>query len=329
MAALRDWSDESPSLPGWQEHLGELETGLFVADTCVYLDLYRLRGPAEEELAAALRFIRDQLCVPYQVHVELADKSRTIVDSIVKETEDTSAEVDGLRGNLELTVRRLLRRTSDPGRRGILAMRTVNQSIRALQETLWPDSGSVQAALGQHAEEVAREIAVLIDGRVEPATDPARRASWIENSKERVRHKRAPSWGDRKKKESARHNDCLIWRELLEIAARQAQPRPVVFVTSDMKDGSWIEEENGRPARAHRDLVAEMREVARVRFIVMSPADLMAYMRHAGATQVWRSDLGWGEDTQAGPVPPVQSFFPLVGDSSVVTDGVPGAGLWE
>ncbi|WP_425393537.1 PIN-like domain-containing protein [Actinokineospora enzanensis] len=61
---------------------------MFVADSCVYLGLYRSPKEPRGELLAALQAIRSRLWVPNQVQVEVLDNSMTISSAILRDVHE-------------------------------------------------------------------------------------------------------------------------------------------------------------------------------------------------------------------------------------------------
>ncbi|OXM60506.1 hypothetical protein CF165_42560 [Amycolatopsis vastitatis] len=244
---------------------------------------------------------------------EFVDNSQTIVGAILKEAEDASAAVGKLMQQMGFVAARQLRRFSTADPRGKTVLRKVELEVRTLQGVLVSaghHGSDPEQALTAHALAATDRIRNFMSGRVGPEPTAAKRAAWIADSQWRVREEKAPSWGDRKKKELLRHNDCLIWHEMLDFAGAQVPRRAVVFVTRDLKDGSWVAHRNGQAAGAHPDLVDEMRAQTSTQLIVMTTADLVAYVKHSESKQVWKADTGWGEEASTSSIRPVPSFFP-------------------
>jgi predicted nucleic acid-binding protein len=251
------------------------EDGMFVVDTNVLLNLYRYSHVTRDELLGVLRALKDKLFLPHQVGQEFLDRRLATIRSQRVGFEKLRTRVTSVRGDIEGELREVLRlRPGENLPDGLRdALEEVPQGgyaslagqLEALEKELPrasndPDDDKVWAAVED-----------LVDGKVgRPYQQEEQREAEAEAERRRDA-KVPPGFKDKGP------GDYLIWSQTMNEAKRSE--KPVVFVTDDRKRDWWWRTEQGETIGPHADLVAEIREEARVPFYMYTPDRLMEEAR--------------------------------------------------
>lgn len=312
MKPLPAGTDSESILSDWQGVGDLLDQAVFVADSCVYLHLYRLLGTSRTELAAALRSVASRLWVPHQVMKEVLDNFRTMPATILREGQQSANYVAARTSEIEVDMRRTINRVKPHDPIGRMRLKAVIDASRAAQEWLVASGRTDEdpaEALAKENKDVSEIITALTAGRVGPEPTVEQHDRWIMDSRKRLVNHMPPSHGERRRKEALRHGDCIIWHEMIEFAMSDHEVRVLVLVTRDGKANGWVGYEGQRLIGAHHDLVHEMMAAAKTQFIVMGTSDLLAYTKDAAIRVVWERDPCWGDTEETGSLRPVSSFF--------------------
>ncbi|MFD0206367.1 MULTISPECIES: PIN-like domain-containing protein [Saccharothrix] len=288
----------------------DLDFGVFIPDANILLDLYRLPPHHRAELSDALWTVVDRLWVPHQAMSEVLNVRPGVMETFRREIGNRSRAVAADYDKLEFLVRRDMRewRIDKPDAdHVILSLRAAKLHYQQIADSR---GNEVPAQAEQKMiADVTKEIDRLTTERVGAPPEEQERARWIKDSQRRVVDRRPPTAADRGKREPIRHNDCLIWHQMLKFAREHGRGRPIVLITRDLKEDGWVEYRDRRPSGAHPLLVEEMHAAAGSRFVVITAQHLLSYV-HEQRTTLWRGDRGWGPDADQGTLRPIRSLLP-------------------
>lgn len=306
-----DHDDVSDTVPAPQGAVLDeaLTTGMVVVDANVLLHLYRIDNDGRQRLLSVLDTVRPRLWVPHQVMMEVRENAPVMFMHAERERATDIRYVKKLGAQIRQYVSARSRRHAWDSRR----VQTVLTSFGIGEEevlTLFRESGPERdlcGAAGGGPDLIWPRIEQLVAGRLGPEPDMETRGRWIADSEARLRDRLPPSHADRRKKVPQRHNDCVIWHQIMERAAHGGAP--VVLVTDDLKESGWVERRRSVPVGAHRHLVTELWAAARVPFVVISAEQLMEYVEQTNQAEAWSADRGWGDEADEGALRPLPSHL--------------------
>jgi hypothetical protein len=236
--------------------------GLITVDTNVLLHLYRMTDKGRSEMLDLLSSLGDRLWIPHQVGLEFHRNRFNVIreqeqaEQNLRKAVDEAAErlnqaISGLRDHPVIN-RSALREASNDG----------FSRIRSYLNAAGIGSYlSLETAL--RADDVLDSITSLFKGKVgEPYT--ADQMSSIEAAgRARFDKQIPPGYADTKKNPDRQLGDYILWRQVLDEAARRKLP--VLFITNDQKE-DWYRRIHGLTVGPRFELMAEMLAEAGVPF---------------------------------------------------------------
>jgi hypothetical protein len=293
-----DWSGESD----------KLDAGVFVLDASTLLHLYRVEPAERASFLDRLHSVRDRLWVPHQAMHETRSRVHTVLSQRHRELSDraqwTENELSEVHGVLSMDFRRwgippVERETQ------LRAIATVRDDlVRFIRRRR--DQHDLHSIVDGHPDPLAEPIESLLEDRIGPEPTTKQLDTWRTDSDQRSRGRLPPSYADRRKSTEARHNDCVIWHQIVEFA-RSAR-RPIILVTRDLKEIGWVEHHDGVPT-AHQVLVDEMYVEAGVPFLVISTPHLCEYVDRLSATDSPLRTGTWGDEATDTELRPLRSLL--------------------
>jgi hypothetical protein len=138
-------------------------------------------------------------------------------------------------------------------------------------------------------------ITELLDGKVGQDYDPDQQKRVTGEGRERIKAERPPGYADAKKGDDRAVGDYILWRQLLDEAARRK--KPVLLITNDQKE-DWYRRLHGVTIGPRIELVEEMRAEADVpftaetlaRFVDTVPVRLKSTVKDNTVSEVRRLD---------------------------------------
>jgi hypothetical protein len=236
--------------------------GLVALDTNVLLDLYRMNTDAREDVLGLLRQVGDRLWVPHQAALEFHRNRFTVIydqeqvlKKLQKDVADTGDKIMGIVSNVRdhpIINRKALERV----------IRESFGEIRSYLEGLGQEPIlSIQTAMD--ADPVLDAVTTLLADKVGPAYTPDEMTKVEAEGMQRVKDQRPPGYADAKKEGSQALGDYVLWRQLLDEAAKRKLP--VLLVTNDQKE-DWYRRLHGITIGPRIELISEMLEEAGVPF---------------------------------------------------------------
>lgn len=221
---------------------------VFVVDTNVLLDMYRLSADASEALFQTLDLVKDRLWVPYHVAQEYHKEIITVLLSQIKNCKDMISTSNQMITKIfeKCRVTRNFPYLSEG----------LQERLRKIAEDIENEVGSEQSQLEEliNNNPTQDKIAELLDGRLwERLTDKQLNEIYAEGKK-RYEQKIPPGFGDMKNKQGNDvYGDLVIWEEMIAYAEKHG--KDVIFISSDTSKEDWFIKV-GRSARGPR---AELR----------------------------------------------------------------------
>jgi len=236
--------------------------GLVALDTNVLLDLYRMNTDAREDVLGLLRQVGDRLWVPHQAALEfhrnrfavIYDQEQ-VLKKLQKEVADTGDKIMGIVRNVR--DHPIIDRKALEG-----VIRESFGEIRSYLEGLGQEPIlSIQTAMD--ADPVLDAVTTLLADKVGPTYTPDEMTKVEAEGMQRVKDQRPPGYADAKKEGSQAFGDYVLWRQLLDEAAKRKLP--VLLVTNDQKE-DWYRRLHGITIGPRIELISEMLEEAGVPF---------------------------------------------------------------
>lgn len=251
--------------------------GIFIFDSNVLLDLYRLPKSAREDLISIFKSdkFKDRIWIGFQVILEfLNNRYEAISDqknkfqSVRTIVEDAIEHYDELISNLnsELAKLKLKQRHSliDPDK--FINPTNIEKGVQYLNdfidnlETLEKKQSDVN-----EADKLKDLVLQLFDGKIGVGFDKKRLQEIYKEGDKRYDAKIPPGYKDIKKdgahlyedKEYVRkYGDLILWKEILE-KAKNEKLKYVVLVTGDIKEDWWFEK-RGKKLGPRNELLNEI-----------------------------------------------------------------------
>ncbi len=264
MASLRDQFQHFYA-PDEDAIATAIRTGLVTPDANVLLSLYRFQREARDQLFGALEKLSERLWIPHQVALEFHQNRLNVMHEQQEFFSRTEQELDKLIGDLREKVRAFRGRIA----LGEDQIAGVEEGIRHLQELLARvvlGAADANVYVREHAsDKVLARLEALLGNRVGEPMEKAELEAARKEGKRRVDADLPPGYMDKKKADPT--GDYLVWRQLMNEAAKRKLP--VVFITDDRKE-DWYRRQHGLTFGARRELREEMMAEAGVPLLIMT-----------------------------------------------------------
>lgn len=206
---------------------------IFVVDTNVLLDMYRMSPSAHDSLFRALTAIKDRLWIPYQVAFEYHRKVTTVILEQIKKCKDVIGD-------------------SNQWVNKIMDGCQTKRSFPYLSEGLQSRIKQVAADIEQEIENEKHDledlitnnptkdkIADLLEGRLWDKLPDEKLNDIYSDGKRRYERKIPPGYGDLKNKQGIDvYGDLVIWEEMIAYAL--TNKKDIIFITSDTNKEDWF-----------------------------------------------------------------------------------------
>jgi hypothetical protein len=273
---------EGYATPTVDDYQQAMRQGIVVPDANVLLNLYRYTADARDDLLAVLARLGDRLWVPHQVLHEFW-RNRESVLRDPRGTEKTLADLTTLRDRAASTFRTWANRVSLPAEKMehiTTLLKSLNDDFDAVMSGIdeFADATAVEAARDTTKDQVLNALGPILKNRVGSALDKQAYAAAVTEGLRRVEAREPPGYMDKKKGDNTAAGDYLVWRQvLLESQARHCD---VLFVTGDVKE-DWWRDEQGERRGPRIELVDELRRQSGAQLYMLRPTQLADYARTA------------------------------------------------
>jgi predicted nucleic acid-binding protein len=280
-------------------------TGMFVFDTNVLLNLYRYQERTRDELFNTLDKLSDRVWIPHHVALEfqrnrlavIAEQNRRFSD-ISKVIENSRSELTNAINKLQLTKRHALI-DPEPLISGFKELTdnflgTLNELRKGQQELTGPDP-------------IKDRLENLFDTKVGPAFMTQEEVDKKQKEAEsRYKNNIPPGYKDDGKDKSGpdefsyngivykrKYGDFLAWSQLLE-HAENIGVKKVIFVTDDSKEDWWyqIDMEGPKTVGPRAELVEEAARVGKIEsFLMYKPEGFLKFASEFLAAKISEETL--------------------------------------
>jgi len=268
--------------------------GLVAVDANVLLHFYRMTSEVREDILALLGCLGERLWIPHQVGLEF-HRNRL---NVIREQEQTEQKIRAAVDEAAERINQVINGFRNHPAIDRAALRAAANSglshIRTYLDTVSIDSYlSVKTAM--RSEKVLDSITSLFEGKV-GAPYPADQMIELEaEARHRFEEQIPPGYADAKKDTNRQCGDYILWRQLLDEAAKRKLP--VLFVTNDQKE-DWYRRIHGLTAGPRFELVTEMHQEAGVAFhaqtlalfVDTAPSSLRSPVKDTTVAEVIRLD---------------------------------------
>lgn len=216
---------------------------LFVFDTNVLLDIYRLSKDSAEELLSVLTTLKDDILIPYHVAKEY---HLNVYDVIKKQSSKYDDAIT--------TLRKLKNEISAKRAHPFLEIDELNKFeifCSNLEGQLLKQKEKIYALLYSNPQK--DQLAELLSGKIRQQPNDEIIKEWETIAKDRYEKKIPPGYKDNKKTDN-KYGDYFVWAEIMQIA--EEQDRDVIFITSDNKE-DWFFVIDGKVISARPELIIE------------------------------------------------------------------------
>ncbi|WP_052735669.1 PIN-like domain-containing protein [Pseudomonas syringae] len=256
-----------PPTPEQYEHLWN--EALFVLDTNVLLNLYRLPTLARDELLEVLRLLENRLWIPHQVGLEFQRGRLNVIANERKSTEEALGAAQNVVGQVKQKVEGL---QIDKRGLGIESQPLLDQLEKSNQELINAIKAIHTAQIDVSSSDLVRNAldSLLADKVGAAPKSQAELDTIIEKGEERFADKIPPGFADADKdknpndatfifdhiKYKKKFGDLILWKQLLS-HVKESRIKTVLFITADRKDDWWWKEQ-GKTIGPHPELIREI-----------------------------------------------------------------------
>ncbi|QTZ92736.1 PIN-like domain-containing protein [Streptomyces auratus] len=272
----RDWIQNSQSEEADREQF--FTHGTVVLDTNVLLSLYEYTPAAREQVLGALRSVKHQLWLPYQVGLEFVQNRHRVIVGRKKALDDASKALRKKLGEArtaildarKLVQNLLIKYAQDANSKEVLESEISERTVRELHCT-WSKTldDHVQklkeydlAVSSVNKEDpVLSQVAALFGDKIAGPPDPAElRRRVDEASSYRFPNRIPPGFADDGKGTPlSSAGDFLLWEETIGHMAASPERSRLLFVSNDTKDDWYQPASNGQSSRPWPSLASELR----------------------------------------------------------------------
>lgn len=242
------------------------EEGLFVFDTNVLLDLYRLPHEAKEDLFRILesKQLKNRVWLPFQVHLEYVYNKNgeirgqnTKFDVVSAKVNEFQNEIHKLAASIkdEIDELNLKKRHSS-----IEAEKYINDELFKASIDKLDNFKEELSELKKKQPDIADRdkigdrIATIFKNKVGKSFDKAKLQDIYKKGADRYKNKIPPGYKDDIPKKDGSHfyedkeyirkfGDLILWKEIIEKAKSDKELKYLVFISSDLKE-DWRDKHN-------------------------------------------------------------------------------------
>lgn len=232
---------------------------VFIFDTNVYLELYRLSTNASNDILDLLDKIQNDICVPRQVYKEYLSRGEEVRKNQYNTYKNAYREMMGDLNKYITSQKSLLKNYN----------RLQYPMLDKLEEDYMELTNQLKIAISNYFENISLEIKdkkgylnsdkikIFMDklnelGRVWNGFNSIEILDIIKEGELRFKYKIPPGYLDAEKDGINKFGDLIIWKEILQYAIKSSNN--IIFVTNDVKEDWW---EDNKDLRARHELYEE------------------------------------------------------------------------
>jgi len=266
------------------------ETGLFVPDANVILDLYRYSEPTLMELLEVLNSLADRLWMPHQAALEFMRNRPDVILTQLGMYDKAKKILDGLKSAAEEEIRKNLTFQNHPFIDKDDFSNRVKTSLETIEHDLDKQRSSHPNLLSD--DYLLDRISVILDGKVGSSyTTDRLQEIYIEGSKRYEKHippGYMDSEGPQKKDGDDKYGDLVLWFQIIDKALEVK--KPILFITNDRKEDWWWLTK-GKTLGPRPELVSELLQKAGVVFYMYNTERFAHYAKEQLGAEVKQASI--------------------------------------
>lgn len=234
----------------------------FVFDTNALLDIYRLGKDTAGKILRLLEKFKDRILIPKHVAKEYHDNMLNVITEICREYESfletNSAD------KIEQRLMEMFKVNNSPS----IKRKIYKYILPAIKRCLKDVQGEQEYMLNQFRNwQLQNMLSDALGKMLLPGFTEEELATLKIEGEERYSKKVPPGYMDTSK-ESNKHGDFIIWKEILRVA--QERSCSIIFVGRDLKE-DWIQKLHGMICGPRQELIEEFKQYSsKGEFIVYS-----------------------------------------------------------
>lgn len=214
---------------------------IFVFDTNILLDFYRVSRSTSDDYFRVFEKIEDRLWLPYQVAHEFFERREGVIDSEISSFQKAISELEkwkdeqkkftrlsGLIGQAGRIVHAELTPLLDQQHEYYETIDKITEALKLKIEEL---------STGYSTEHILERFLNMFDSRVSTPYDKETLQKLFKEGELRYKNEMPPGFKDDKDGDR-KYGDLILWKQVLEYAKESA--KPVIFVTKDSKSDWWV-----------------------------------------------------------------------------------------
>lgn len=207
---------------------------VFVMDTNVLLDMYRMSPSAQETLFQTLAVLRDRLWIPYQVAFEYHRNVTTVLLEQIKKCKDVI-------GDSNQWVNKIIDGCQSKRNYPYLSdelQQRIKQVAAEIEREIEGEKQGLEQLINNNPTK--DKIADLLEGRLWNKLPDDKLNDIYRDGKRRYELKIPPGYGDLKNNKQGIdvYGDLVVWEEMIAYAS--INKKDVIFVTSDTNKEDWF-----------------------------------------------------------------------------------------
>ncbi|MCC5612961.1 PIN domain-containing protein [Nostoc sp. CHAB 5834] len=223
------------------------QNGLITFDTNVFLNLYRYSNETRNEIIKIMRLLSSRLFLTNQVTIEF-NKNR------LNNIADQLKSLDDFSKNMIDTKEKLMSKVSHPFISPLLLDQFNNNTISILKEI--ESTKEFYNSILVKDDTILNELISIFEDKVDEGYDEKKTLSIINEGKTRYDNNIPPGYKDKKKDDSSKYGDLIIWFQIIDKAKKEK--KPIIFVTEDNKEDWWLFLKNGMIFGPRQELIQEI-----------------------------------------------------------------------
>ncbi|XRD23477.1 PIN-like domain-containing protein [Lysinibacillus fusiformis] len=247
---------------------------IVIFDTNTLLNIYRYSNDTREKLIKAIKSIKENVWMPYQVGLEFNLNRRNVIESLKKAQGDKKTQINE---KIKYSIDVLSQCISEISLKSTDAKSKKNEINSYIENQLT----MLNTDLNKKVEEVyemldlekdlASEIASIFEGRIGNCYTQEELDEKLKDAETRYAREIPPGYKDSKKKGKVYYNDIeieekygdlIVWHQILDKAKIEENISKVVFVTDDNKGDWWYKGVNNITIGPRAELKNEMYRLA-------------------------------------------------------------------
>jgi hypothetical protein len=253
------------------------ESAVFIFDSNVLLDLYRLPKEAQQDLLSLLedKIITDRVWIPFQVAIEFTYNRLTIISDQKSKFHDVTSTINTAIEKIEKLYTEI---TNDIKGLDLKRRHSVIDTEPYINQDLFKSPAAilnsflenlktldaVQPEIGD-SDKTRERISKIFQDKIGDTINQAELDSIYKEGENRYKEKIGPGYEDRDKpgayfyqdlKLVRKYGDLIVWKQIIQKVVSE-KIKFVVFITGDVKK-DWWEEKRGRKIGPRYDILNEI-----------------------------------------------------------------------